>query len=211
MKLGKKRWTIGLGSLAVVVAACVMVSRGVSQEKADPGPQDEAAAETMAKWLEYNSLGPEHESMKNMLGEWDLRMKMWMMPGAPPTESGGKAVFEPVFGGRFVRQTFTCAMMGMPYEGMGFTGYDRFKGKYVSLWLDNMSNSVYMALGSKNASDDTYTYYGTIDDPTTGEQDILTRSVMREVSPDEAVMEMYEKRSGQDEMMTMEIRYTRRK
>ena len=35
-------------------------------------------------------------------------------------------------------------MMGMPFEGIGRTGYDNVTGKYWSTWIDNMSTGCYL-------------------------------------------------------------------
>ena len=38
--------------------------------------------------------------------------------------------------------------MGMSFEGMGVTGYDNLKGKYDTIWMDNMASGMMHGTGS---------------------------------------------------------------
>lgn len=198
------------GGIAIAIAGLLVSTQVVSQEKETP--QKGAAAgmqEMMAKWAAVNAKGPEHEAFRDMVGKWDTITQMWMAPGVPPTEAPGQAEFRLILDGRFVEQVYKCEAMA--FEGLAITGYDRFKKKYVSIWLDSMSNAMCTTLGTADASGKVFTYYGTVDDPMTGEQDILTKMVLRELSTDKVIAEMYEKRAGTDERKTMEIVYARAK
>lgn len=167
--------------------------------------------EMMAQWAALNAMGPEHEKFKDMVGKWDAETKMWMMPGAPPEVSKGTAEFRLLFGGRYIEQKFACDMNGQPFEGLSIEGYDRIKKKFVSIWLDNTSTGMFVSEGVADASGKVCTYYGTSDDPLTGELDKMMKAVAREVSKDEAVFEMYEMRAGVGEVKVMEITYKRKK
>jgi len=200
------------GGIAIAIAGLLVSTQVVSQEKETPRKGTAAGMqEMMAKWAVVNAKGPEHEAFRNMVGKWDTVTQMWMAPGVPPTESPGQAEFRLILDGRFVEQVYKCQSMGMAYEGLGLTGYDRFKKKYVGIWIDNLCNAMYLSQGAADASGKTFTYYGTVDDPMTGEQDIFTRMVIRELAADKIVMEMYEKRARTNERKTMEIVYTRAK
>ena len=200
------------GGVALLALALLISTQGLSQEKgAAQPPGEDKMAEMMAQWAKVNAKGPEHEHFEKMVGTWDTVTRMWMAPGAPPMESKGQTEFRLILDGRFVEQVYKCESMGMPFEGLGITGYDRFKKKYVAIWMDNRSNAVFTSAGTADASGKVFTYYGTMDDPITGERDIVTRMVIRELTADQTIMEMYEKRAGTDESKTMEMTYTRAK
>lgn len=204
-------WTIA-GTLLVLLVA----QRGVSQQTEKPGaaaaaqPQMSAEmAERMANWERYNALGPEHAQFKEMVGEYNADMLWWMEPNTPPMTFKGKAKFELILDGHYLKQTYTCPdMMGTPYTGIGIEGYDRFAKRYVSIWLDNMSNSIMMQYGKCSESGKVCTYYGREHDSSTGELDKVVKAVLSH-DGDVPVFSMYELRPDNTEFKGMEIRYKR--
>lgn len=199
------------GGVALIVAALFLSTQVVSQEKAPPQPPGEQdMAEMMAKWKALNAKGPEHEKFKDMVGTWDTETKMWMGPGEPSVVNG-TAVFRLILHGRYIEQRFKCMMMGEPYEGLGLEGYDRFKKKYVSIWMDSDSTGILMIEGTTDETGKVTTYTGKVDDPMTGQKDKPVKSIAREIDKDHVVFEMYEDKPGAGEFKTMEISYTRRK
>lgn len=201
--------------VAAVVALALLVSTQVwSQEKAKSQPPGEQPpADVMAKWMELNAKGPEHEHFKDMVGTWDTVSKMWMAPDAEPMVSNGTAEFRLLLDGRYVEQKYKCEGMMGPgsFEGIGIEGYDRLKKKYVSLWLDNTSTGFFITEGTPDESGKVVTYYGKMDDPITGQKNKVYKSIAREISHDKVVYEMYDTPPGGDEYKSMEITYTRKK
>jgi hypothetical protein len=182
----------------------------VSQEKPEQQqPGGEQYAEMMAKWMEMNAKGPEHEKFVDAVGTWKAVMKHWMVPGMPPRVSEGTAEFKLLLDGRYIQQTYKCE--AEKFEGIGIEGYDRMRKKYVSIWMDTMSTGIFVSEGTADASGKVFTYFGKMDDFMTGERDKVTRSVARVISDDEVVFEMYDRRPDVGEYKTMEIRYTREK
>jgi len=57
-----------------------------------------------------------------------------------------------ILGGRFLMQNCRGTMFGQPYEGLGITGYDRFKKKFVGLWLDSLSTAILAMSGTCSRS-----------------------------------------------------------
>jgi hypothetical protein len=41
-----------------------------------------------------------------------------------------------VLGGRFVEQRYAGNFMGQPFSGLGYTGYDNYRKKYIGSWMD---------------------------------------------------------------------------
>ena len=197
----------------MLIAVALLVSTQVlSQEKTDtPPPGEQGMEEMMAKWAAMNAKGPEHKKFEQMVGTWDAEMKWWMAPGAEPMVSPATAEFELIFDGRYVKQTYTCQWMGKPFTGMSIEGYDNFKKKYVSIWLDSDSTGISMSLGTADESGKVTTYYGKMDDPMTGQKDKVVKSIAREINENKVVYEMYDTPPGGAEYKNMEIIYTRRK
>lgn len=83
--------------------------------------------------------GAAHAELMKGVGEWNVESRFYMAPDAEPTVMQAKAVVVPLLGGRYLQETFTGDLEGMPFEGILITGYDNLAGQYWSLWLDSWS------------------------------------------------------------------------
>lgn len=63
-----------------------------------------------------------------------------------------------ILGGRFLQQEVNGEMMGMPMNGIGITGYDNLKKKYVGFWIDNMGTGMYTMEGEMDKEGKACTY-----------------------------------------------------
>ena len=100
--------------------------------------------------------------------------------------------------------------MGMPFTGMGFTGYDNIKKKYVGTWMDTMTTSMMISSGTANADGKSYTFTSTMDDPMTGKSSPVKETVTI-VDDDHHTLEMWSPGPDGKMFKTMEIAYTRKK
>ncbi len=192
--------------LAAVFGAGLLAStRALSQEGQQPsGPSPEQLMEMYAKLSEP---GPEHAQFKEAAGTWHTETKMWMGPGEPDVSSG-TSTMEVIFGGRYMVERYRCMMKDRPFEGMGIVGYDKLKKKYVHVWLDNFGTGFMVSEGTRDEATKTSTYLGEYDDPMTGQKQ-KHKNVLREVTKDQTVMEMYMVGPDGTEFKSMEITYTR--
>ena len=199
-----------LGGVAMVAVAMLLSSQVVSQETLDLSTEvsEEEALAKMAKWLEVNAKGPEHEAFSALAGSWDTQTKMWPYPDAEPNVSAGFAEFRPILDGRYIEQTFHCETMDPPFEGLGIEGFDTIKKEYVSIWLDNTSTGIFQFRGEADETGTVITYHGQIPDPEAGLLEV--RQICRKISDDELLFEMYCTPLGGEEFKKMEITYTRR-
>ena len=94
--------------------------------------------------------------------------------------------------------------------GDGITGYDNFKQKYISSFIENMSTGMYTSEGTADQSGKVLTFHGKMDEPITGERDKLVRFVARIISKDKHVFEIYDLVGRPDEFKAVEITYTRK-
>ena len=199
-----------VGAVALAAVILFVSTQVLSQEKPGQPPAGDWE-QMMAKWKEMNAKGPEHERFKDMVGPWETVTKSWMAPNAEPMVSKGMAHFRLILDGRYVEQKYRCDTADGVFEGLGLEGYDRFKQKYVSIWMDNMSTGIYMSLGTVDETGKVFTYYGKMDDPMTGQKDKVVKSVARVIDDDHVVFEMYDKIPDVGEFKNMEIVYTRKK
>ena len=126
------------------------------------------------RWEAASVVGERHAALEGLVGEWDV--DVWVALGGAQVESKGKATYRWLIEGRWLAQELECAVQGRPIKGFGVTGYDNFKGKYVSTWVDDQSTAMLRYEGQMNAKGDVLRTYGVMDEPMTGEHD---RPVMR--------------------------------
>jgi hypothetical protein len=130
-----------LGAFALV-ALTALVTYSVAQDpKMDPKME-----EMMQKMMELGTPGAEHQKMATKAGKWDLELLAWEPGKSEPSKSKGTSEIKSIMDGRYlvehVDSSFDMGGMQMPFQGMGILGYDNFKKKYVSTWLDSMSTAI---------------------------------------------------------------------
>ncbi|NEU07203.1 DUF1579 domain-containing protein [Flavihumibacter sp. R14] len=168
---------------------------------------DKQAAEQKA-WMDYMTPGPTHQLLAKSNGEWNEELTMWMAPGAQPEKSTATASNKMILGGRYQHSTHTGNVMGMPFEGIGITGYDNIKKVFVSTWIDNMGTGIMYSEGKWNEATKTVEFKGMGVDPVSGKE-LKIRQVMKIVDDNTETMEMFTTRDGK-EFKSMEIKMTRK-
>jgi hypothetical protein len=143
----------------------------------------------------------EHQRLKEDVGTWDAQVKMWMGPGEPVVSQGTETVS--MVGPFWQVSKFEGSMMGQPFTGTGWMGWDPAKKQYVSTWIDSMTPTV--SHGSATWDEATKSYRGTMDGVG---PDGSTQPMETTVSyAEEGKRVMTMKVAG---MTTMEITYTRK-
>ena len=164
--------------------------------------------EDMKAFMNYMTPGPIQQMMAKSVGAWTGTVTMWMQPGAPPTTSTMETNNEMILGGRYLQGLNKGSMMGMPFEGIGITGYDNAKKVFVSSWVDNMGTGIIYMEGNWDENAKTINMSGKSTDPITG-KDIPTREVWKFVDDTHQVLEMYFTEKGQ-EFKGMELAYSKK-
>jgi hypothetical protein len=195
---------------ALCAALALAVTAAAAQEKPKAGPpamsaEEKAAMEAMEKMA---TPGPAHKPIADLAGTWDAEVTMYW--GPTPAKSSGVSENRLVLGGRWVEQRFKSEMMGQPFEGLGYTGYDNFKKKYVGTWMDNMTTAVMVSEGTYDAAGKVMTSTSTMDDVVTGKPTVV-RMTSTIVDADNHLFEMFGPGPDGKEMKQMEIHYRRRK
>ena len=206
------------GALALAAAMSVAGLAAADQAKkpADPArtsadqasPMDDKAM--MEAWMQVATPGAGHKALEPVVGTWDAKITMWMAPGAPPQESTGTSESMWVLDGRFVEQRYEGNFMGQPFSGVGYTGYDNYKKKYVGTWMDTMGTMIMVSQGDADSTGKTLSMTSTIDDIITGKPASI-KSEIKIMGPDHHLMEMWGPDPTGKQFKTMEIHYTRKK
>jgi hypothetical protein len=167
--------------------------------------------------MELANLNENHKLLAGFVGNWSYTVKMWMAPGAPPTESKGNAVCKALMDGRYFstenKGTFKMPgadgkMADVNFTGIATDGYDNVKKKFVNSWIDSMGTSILVAEGTYDAASKTFTY--------TSEMEMMpgmktkARQTVKVTDANHHTMEFFEDR-GTGEAKVMEINVTRTK
>jgi len=200
--------------LAAAVSVVGLAAADEAKKPANPAKSSDQAPATdekamMEAWAKVATPGEAHKWLEPVVGTWDAKITIWMAPGAPPQESTGTSENKWVLGGRFVEQRYEGNFMGQPFSGVGYTGYDNYKKKYIGTWMDTMGTMMMISQG--DAAGKTLTMTSTMDDIMTGKT-ATVKSEIKIVAPDHHVMEMWgpDPKTGAP-FKTMEIHYTRKK
>ena len=144
-----------------------------AEEVVTPKIDDKAASEKtvmMEKMKAMTSPGAAHKVLEPLAGKWTYASKFWMSADGKPEESTGTSDQMMIFGGRFLKQDVKGAMMGQPFEGIGYLGYDNIKGEYTMTWMDSMITGTMTMSGQFDAVTKTLHTTGANSCPMTGEK-----------------------------------------
>ena len=165
----------------------------------------------MEAWEKAATPGEAHRLLEPIVGTWDTTIKFWHMPGTPAQESTGISEHRWILGNRYVEQRFKGTAMGMPFEGVGYTGYDNIRKQYFGTWIDSMSTGMMSTTGKAEQGGKVWSFKGTMDDPATGKA-VKIEEKMTILSNDKHVFEMWTPAPKGGKMFkSMEIVYTRKK
>jgi len=202
----KRRFAIGtLCALALALPA-------TGQEKGKPGAEPQMSAEekaAMEAMMKAMTPGAPHRHLAAAAGDWEFTGKFWTEPGAPPEQSRGTSHREMILGGRVMREEVQSEMLGMPFHGLGMTGYDNVTGRWWSTWSDSMSTGLLVSYGTCDDAMTRCEFKGAYPDPMTG--GMKETRLVSESSPEREVMKSYEAGPDGKEVQTMELVFTRKK
>jgi hypothetical protein len=193
-------------SVLLALAGMLVAAQVVAKEG------DQASAEMqqmMQKWMAFATPGAPHQHLAERAGSWSFRTHMWEYPGAEPTESMGASTARMVMDGRYLIDETEGSFQGMPFNGMGITGYDNLNQQYFAIWIDNMGTGVMIAHGKADESGKVITFEAESPDPISGINKKY-KLIERTVDADQWVMEMYNDTPDGKEYLHFEIKYERR-
>ncbi len=164
--------------------------------------------EMMQKWMDYMTPGEMHEMMAKSVGEWTYISKWWDDPSSEPVVSEGRAVYEMILGGRYLKSMNYSDVMGMPMEGLNILAYDKATNEFFSFWIDNLGTGMTMARGKYDKKSRVCDMKGTMVDPMTGNE-MEYRQTVKFIDDNNQLFEMFTISEGK-EIKNMEIVSTRK-
>lgn len=202
------RWKLIVTLLLIAALPVIAQEKAAKKKAAGKAPMDQnAMMELMGKLA---TPGDGHKKLDIMVGTWTATTNMWMEPGKPPEVSQGTSVHRWVLGNRYLEQRYEGTMFGMPFSGIGYTGFDNYKKKYLSTWMDTMSTTIMINSGTFDAAGKVLTASGKMDDPSKGKV-VTIRTVTTMVNSDEMLFEMHGPGPDGKDYRIMEIRHKRKR
>jgi hypothetical protein len=197
-----------VGSAMLVAVTALITTQVVSQDAKSPPAMTPEEQAMMEKWMAFATPGEAHKVLERKVGSWSAVVRFWQNPNAPPSESTGTSEMHMIMDGRYLVDEMEGQTEWGPFHGMGCTGYDNLKKKYVAAWIDNMGTGIMLAEGTYDPATKTFTYWGESPDPEAGKYK-KTKTIERTISDDKWVMEMWDKTPDGKDFKAMEIAYTR--
>lgn len=197
------------GTLPLCLSLLVLPS-ALADEKAAPAAASAAQDEMMKSWVAYATPGAPHKALEGLAGSWTVATKYWMAPGAPPIEAAGTSENKMILGGRYLEQRYESTMMGQPFSGIGVTGYDNYKKRFVGSWVDSMGTGILTNSGTADKTGKKITFWGSMDDPHE-KRTMKAKSVVTIVDADHHTYEAWHALPDGKMTKDLEIHYTRKK
>ena len=195
---------IAKGCFTAFVLGCLALAGGspASAQEQQMTPEQKAQMEA---WTKAMTPGAEHKRLAEAVGTWTAVVTMWEGPGAPPQTSQGVTKRHMALGGRVLVDEWSGTMMGMPFEGLGTTGYDNVSRKWWGTWTDNTTTGLMTTSGTCDADPKKgCTYVGKMVNMMTGKEE-QTRQTVTWNGPDEERFKMYANGPDGKEFQVMEI------
>ena len=206
----------GVLSVAGALSLLFMSASARAEDKPKEAAKPAASAtapnedEMMKAWMAAATPGDAHKKLEPFVGSFTVKTKMWMDPSKPPEETTGTSENKWVLGGRFVEQHVEGTAMGQPFAGIGYTGYDNYKKKYVGSWTDSMGTMMMTSTGTADVSGKKFTFWSTVDDVVM-KKSVKVKSVATVVDDDHQTYEMWSPAPDGKMFKSLEVQYTRKK
>ena len=95
--------------------------------------------------------GPEHQTLKEAVGTWNVDCTFYMDPSQPPMVCEAKETIE-MLGEFFTVSLFEADFGGMDFKGRATLGFDPERKKFTGTWIDSMSPHMFPYEGDYDAA-----------------------------------------------------------
>ena len=184
-------------------------ARAATKAKAPKKRAPKAMSEEamMAQWQAAMTPSAGHARLTPMVGTWRTTTTFTMAPGAPAQVHGGTSVHRFVLGGRYLEQLYKGMAMGMPFEGIGYTGYDNVQKRYVGMWMDTFGTGLMSSIGVGRPTDEKIDFVAEAIEPS-GKKKVF-ESIVRIRDHEHHSYEMWTKGPNGKKFRTMLVEYER--
>jgi hypothetical protein len=170
-------------------------------------PKGTTEAEMMAQWQAAMTPAAGHKRLVPMVGTFRARTEFVMAPGIPPQVHEGTSENRFVLGGRYLEQTYRGTAMGMPFEGIGYTGYDNPSKRHVGTWMDTFGTGLMISVGTGRPTDQKMTFVTEAIEPSG--RKIVFDSIIKVKDRDHHTYEMWTKAPNGKRFRNMLVEYVR--
>jgi hypothetical protein len=193
----------------LVFATAVLTSQVVKPTN-QPSPNSAELEAVEKKWAAYAMPNEHHKVLEAKIGRWNDTFKFWKDANSAPDESKCISEFAWAIDGLYITDHTSGMTPRGRFEGMGYSGYDNLKNKYVSVWIDNTLSGIMYFEGTYDAKTKTFTYASETPDVEAGKY-VRNRWMEKWVSPDKFVVESFVDDKDGKEFKCFEITYERAK
>ena len=144
-----------------------------------------------------------------MVGEFDVKIRTWLDPAQPPIESKAVAITTWVLGHRYVQTMLSGHVMGEPFDGIGYAGYDNVSKQYQATYMDSGSTGMEWFTGSMDPTGESAKLSATVADAITGKPTTVEMRLKIAANGDH-ITELWEENPTGKLVRIMELQYTRR-
>jgi len=151
--------------------------------------------------------GEHHQHLKMMAGTWDMKAKIFAVPGQA-LEAIGVEVARIQPGGFWLISDFTGTAGRMKFSGHGVLGYEAHKKRYTGVWTDSVASVMLISEGQCEKNGHLNTMIGKAYDPMT--KRMITYLQVTEIKDaNTKIFKMYDT-SGKRKTLMMDAVYKRR-
>ncbi len=105
----------------------------------------------------------DEEVLSRLIGKWKGDCRTWFTPGKLADESTIAGEFVGVFGGRFVRHTYTGTIQGKPRSGEDLLAYNAITKSFQSSWVDDFHMNYAILFSQGKSTEDGFAVRGDYD------------------------------------------------
>ncbi len=191
---------------ALAVALGLAVSAGAQQQAAKTAAADARLVQQMEAAM---NPGDAQKRLGFLVGTYDVKVLTWLDPSKPPIESAAVSNAQWVLGGRYVQQMLAGFVMGQPWSGVGYVGYDNLAKKYVATYIDDGSTGMEWYSGTMDKDGKAAKLSATVIDPITRKPTAVEMRLHIGTTGDHVTELWYANPAGTLQKV-MELHYTRR-
>lgn len=188
-------------SFGMVLVSVSLGAALLAQEAPSPAQLEEA-------WMKAMTPGKPHQLLAERVGRWDITVKMWMDPSAPPSIGNGVSIQKMILDGRYREDSTWTETNGMPFEGRGIVGYNNLAKHYEYTWIDSMGTAISFGVGTSSEDGNVMTWKTSMIDPVS-KQEIIMHSTETQINNNHFVHEMYTPLPDGTMFKTLELDYQR--
>jgi hypothetical protein len=155
--------------------------------------------------------GPEHAKLATLEGHWTTVYHVMPAPGMKPMDLPGSADFRVILGGEWIEGDTELRMGEKKVMGRAMYGFDRFKQRYVFLFVQESDTQPLFGYGVPDETGARITFTVPMDVPMAGRSAVPMRTVLDLSGPGRVHFEMNAPMPDGSEYQPLAIDYVREK